>query len=117
MNAHAYALEMERIFRSVFHCERGGFAGLIDADAIERNCYVSIASALGYLYAKSSTAKQKEIETFIIDYAYYLEFGIDGLLSFNSNERDIEGISYSIDFENGEKALIAVLDALSNVCE
>lgn len=116
MNAHAYAIEIEHILRNVFNCERGGFAGLIDADSIEHNCYVSIACALGYLYAKSDSAKQKEIEKFISDYGYCLDFGISGLLLFTSNERVINGASYSIDYNSGEKALEVIIEALSKVC-
>jgi len=117
MNAHSYAIEIEHILRNVFNCERGGVAGLIDADSIEHNSYVSIACGLGYVYAKSDSLKQTEIEKFISDYGYYLDFGINGLLLFTSNEREINGSSYSIDYDNGEKVLEAIIEALSQVCK
>lgn len=117
MNGHSYAVEIESTLRGVFNCDRGGFAGLIDADSIESNCYVSIACTLGYLYAKSDVLKQNEIEKFVHEYGYYLNFGIGELLLFASNERVINGSSYSIDFENGEKALETIIKALSNVCK
>lgn len=117
MNAHAYAIEIEHILRKVFDCDRGGFAGLIDADSIEHNLYVPIACGLGYLYAKAGSSKQTEIEKFINDYDYYLDFGINGLLLFTSNEREVNGGSYSINYDNGEKALEAIIESLSNVCK
>ena len=36
-NAHAYAIQIEMILRRVFHCDRSGMAGIIDADFIEGN--------------------------------------------------------------------------------
>ena len=117
MNAHSYAISIEHILRNVFNCERGGFAGLIDADSIEKNSYVSIACALGYLYAKSYTAKQADIEKFINAYGYYLNFGIRELILFKTSERGIGGTTYTIDFDNGEKALEVIVKELSKVCK
>ncbi|MGC8718403.1 MAG: hypothetical protein ACP5TY_00140 [Thermodesulforhabdaceae bacterium] len=117
MNAHSYALSIEFILRRVFNCERSGFGGLIDADAIEKNCYVPIASALGFLYANADEVKKQKIEKFIIDYDFYLQLGIQELLLFTTNEREINGISYSIEFENGEKAISEIIKALETVCK
>ncbi len=118
MNTHSYAIDIEHILSRVFGFEsRGGFAGLIDADSIESNAYVSISCALGYLYAKSNNQKQKEIEKFVEDYGYYLEFGLRGLMEFETNERIINGGSWSIDYENGEKAILAVIEALRILCD
>lgn len=117
MNAHVYALRVENILRSVFSSEKRGSVVLIDADYIESNLYVSVAYGLGYLYSKADPFKQAEIEKFIHEYDYYLNFGIGGLLLFVTNMQEINNGSYSINFDNGEKALEAIISALYALCE
>jgi hypothetical protein len=102
--------------RRALKCERGGIAGLIDADFIETNCYVPIAYTLGYLYAKADVSKRSEIEEFLRKYDYYLRFGIKVLLKFTSRDLEVEGDLYSISVDNGEKALKQILDDLSRIC-
>lgn len=118
MYAHNYAVDIEIVLRKVFNCERGGFAGVIDADFIETHCYAAITAAMGYLFAISDEAKKKSIEQFLCDFGYYLNFGIKGLLEFTTNERNIDGTTttMSIDYNNGEEALEACLSALTDVC-
>lgn len=116
MYAHSYAISIEHVLRRVFDCERSGFAGLVDADVIENNCFAPIAAALGYMYATSDTKKKAAIETFIREYIFYLDIGIRDLVSFISNTREINGIEYTIEYENGEQALDSIIKALEAVC-
>lgn len=67
-NAHAYAMQVEMVSRRVFRCDRGGMAGIIDADFIEGNLYAGITAGLGYLYATAEDDKKQEIDSFISDY-------------------------------------------------
>lgn len=117
MNPHAFAVNIEFILRHVFDCDRGGLAGLIDADAIEHSCYVPIAAALGFLYASGDEGKRFEIEEFITNYDYYLDFGISELIDFTSKERTIDGCTYKLEFENGEEALNKIIEDLREVCK
>lgn len=116
-NAHAYAIQIEIILRSLFHCGRGGMAGIIDADFIESHLYAGITAGLGYLYATAGDDKMQEIDSFISDYGFYLNLGLNNLLGFTSNEKVIDGSTYTLEYENGEKAIDALIAAFSKVCE
>ena len=117
IHAHEHAIVIEVILRQVFHCDRGGLAGLIDADSIEQNWYPSIAAALGYMYAVADSEKRGKIEKFIYDFDYYLGIGLCELLSFESREKKINKINQSINYDNGEKAVQAVITALDELCK
>ena len=116
-NAHAYAIQIEMILRRVFHCDRSGMAGIIDADFIEGNLYAGITAGLGYLYTTAGDNKKQEIDSFISDYDFYLKLGLRNLLGFTTNEKVIDGCTYTLDYENGEKAIDALIAAFSKVCE
>lgn len=117
IHAHEHAIAIEFILRHVFNCERGGLAGLIDADSIEFNWYPSIAAALGFMYSVAGKDDRTAIEKFVETYDYYLDIGLYELLSFDSSEKIINGKSYTIDYENGEKAVRAVITALNELCK
>ena len=117
MNAHMCAVEIENILRELIGCKRGGIAGIIDADFIERHLYVSIATGLGYLYSKGNSDTRNQIETFISKFGFYLELGLKTLLDFKTNEKEINGDSYSIDYKNGEEAVKAIISELSKMCK
>ena len=116
VNAHSHAISIEHILRRVFRFDdRGGLAGLIDADAIESKWYVPIAAALGYLYADADIVKKKSIEKFIETYGYYLNLEMNFIIRFVEKDQVIDG--YSIDFNNGVEVIETITDALRNLCE
>lgn len=117
VNTHDYATHVEIILRNLFHCDRGGMAGVIDADFIEHNLYAGVTAGLGYLYATANDDKKQEISNFISDFSFYLNLGLRTLLEFTANEKVIDGCSYTLDYENGEKAIDAMISAFSKVCE
>lgn len=50
-NSHNQAIRVETELRSVLNCERFGFGGIADADAIEYGkCYTAFAAALSLFY-------------------------------------------------------------------
>lgn len=115
VNAHSYALSIEQILRRVFHFDdRGGLAGLIDADTIETNWYVPIAAGLGYLYAGADETKKVKIESFIEKYGFYLELSMNFIIRFEEKSQEIDG--YSIDFDNGEAVFESVIAGLKSIC-
>jgi hypothetical protein len=116
VNAYSHALSIEHVLRRVFNFEdRGGLAGLIDADAIENNWYVPIAAGLGYLYARADATKKAEIETFIEKNDYYLDMSMNQLLRFEKKGQEIDG--YSIEYDTGEQAIEAVIETLRKICK
>lgn len=117
VNAHAYATRIEMILRNLFHCGRGGMAGIIDADFIESNLYAGVTAGLGYLYANANDDKKQEIGNFISDFHSYLKLGLRTLLEFTAREKVIDGCTYHLAHENGEKAIDAMISAFSKVCE
>lgn len=117
VGAHGYATRIEKILGNLFHCDRGGMAGIIDADFIERHLYAGVTAGLGYLYATANEDKKQEIANFISDFGFYLNFGLKTLLEFTTNEKVIDGCTYTLGYENGEKAIDAMISAFSNVCK
>ena len=113
MYAHNYAVEIEEIMRRVFDCERGGAAGMADADIIEGNWYGAIAFCLGYLYR----TKPIEVEVFIRNYQYYFRFDLKQLLDFAGNTKSINGCEYELEYKNGEDAISAVIQAFDDLCK
>lgn len=108
MYAHNYAVEIEFILRDIFGCERDGVGGLANADTIESNWYAPIACGLGYVYSR----KQREVNAFIREYHFYLAFGLRGLLSFESNSKEIDNCEYSLgEYSNGEEAVKDIIKA------
>ena len=115
LNVHEYAITIEFTLRGIVNCERGGLAGLIDADKIEFNWYPSIAIALGVKYATADEEVRGKIEKFITDFGYYLDIGLSELLGFESSEKSINGNSKSIEYDNGVKAVQTVIIALGEL--
>ena len=115
VNAHSYAISIEHILKRVFAFDdRGGLAGLIDADAIEHKWYVPIAAGLGFIYANADTKKRVKVEQFIEKYGYYLDLEMNFIIRFVEKSQVIDG--YSIDFNNGVEAIEAITDALRDLC-
>ncbi len=116
MNAHSYAVSIEHVLRDIMGFDdRGGFGGIIDADFIERNCFTSIACALGYFYANAISSRQNKIEKYINDFKFYLELGLHNLLKFKTNVEVIDGTTYELNFENGEAAIEAIIAELRSL--
>ena len=115
VNVHSYAVSIEHILRRVF-CfdDRGGLAGLIDADTIEHKWYVPIAAGLGYLYASANVETKTAINSFIEEYGFYLDLEMNFLIRFTEKDQEIDG--YSIGFTNGVEAIESITNALRNLC-
>ncbi|NMB28387.1 MAG: hypothetical protein GX987_10110 [Tissierellia bacterium] len=70
---HKYAFQIEITMKSVFKCGKSGFGGIADADFIEKQPFVAIASVLGNFYNKLDSNTKNKVDKFIQD--YYLEIG------------------------------------------
>ena len=68
-----YAFQIETTIRAIFHCDRCGLGGIADADFIEKQPFVAIASVLGNFYNKLDSNTKNKVDKFIQD--YYLEIG------------------------------------------
>jgi hypothetical protein len=114
MRAQGYAVSIEHSMSRVFNCNRGGVGGPVDSDYIRKHPYAAMCCALTAIYA-IDPEKKSAIEMFVEDNMSYANWSIDDLVSFDTSEKVINGIEYSLDFANGEEALrniISKFDAL-----
>lgn len=115
MNAHSYAIEIEHIMERLIGCRRFG-APFVNADEIEDDWNASIAFAFGFIYASGDEENRAEISRFYEEYSLYLGLSISELLRFEERERTIGISTYTLNHENGEKAVEAVIKSFENLC-
>lgn len=113
--SQSYAVLIEYILRDVFNCERFGVGGIVNSDYIRKHPIASIIHAATYLYAKASSEQKEIIEKFIQDIIYYSEWSIDMLLSFDSRTKEIDGITYGLEFENGRQQLEHIIEEFKKI--
>lgn len=105
MLSQSYAIRIENILCGVFSCERCGVGGIVNSDYIRRWPVTSMIHAAIYVYSKANDIEKKAIEEYIHKVTFYSEWSIDQLLSFESKEKIIDGITYQLEFENGKQQL------------
>ncbi len=108
--AQGYAINIEHILCNVFDCERFGFGGIVNSDFIRKQPFTAMACGLSFVYSTASDIKGIMIKKFIEDYSFFSEMSLDLLLSFETSTKDIDGISYEINFENGKTALEKMIE-------
>jgi hypothetical protein len=115
-NGQSYAVSIEHILCNVFGCERFGFGGVVNSDFIRKQPFTAILSGLSFIYATAGREKQLEIEAFIEEFSFYSEMSIDGLLSFDTPTKMIEGVTIEINYNNGEKAIEDMIEKFRKIC-
>ena len=114
MLSQGKAISIENTLRKIFNCERFGFGGQINSDAIRKHPFLSMTQGLAFLYA-SNPKKMAAINKFIEDFSFYEDMSIDYLLSFDKKEKK-EGISIiEIEKENGLKQLDYMIDCFNSL--
>ena len=113
-NPQSYAIEIEHQMWKIFNCERFGVGGLVNSDYIRKYPFHSMVCALMHLY---STSNKKAIESFFENYSFYADWSIDTILSFENQEKVIDGITYQLDAENGQKVLEKMLDKFIEIIQ
>lgn len=116
VNPQSYAHPFEHIIRNVFNCDRGGAFGIADADYIRSNPLCAVTATCMYVYAKDET-KGDLIERFLEEADFYFQFSFDTLLSFDTSEKEVDGCSYTLDYENGAQAIEALEEKFRAICE
>ncbi len=116
-NGQAAAHPFEFIMRDVFQCDRFGACGMADADFIRKHPYTAVAATCMYIYANADEDKKQNIEKFLEDSYFYFQFDLDTLLSFETNEKEIEGGMYTLEYDNGEEAIEALEKEFRNICK
>jgi len=71
------SLTIEHVLRYIYKCERGGFGGNIDSDAIELNPVQSYLIGLAPIYKSADNSKKKNIDNFIENLIDYENMSID----------------------------------------
>lgn len=114
-HAQGYAVSIEHILWDVFECERFGFGGIVNSDFIRKQPFTAMACGLSLVYANAANNKRITIEKFIEEYSFFSEMSLDLLLSFEASEKNIDGITIGINFENGEKAVEKMIEDFRKV--
>lgn len=115
IRSQSYAVTIEHILEDVLECNRFDMAGVVNSDFIRKNPLAAILTVCGYLYA--DTNKRLLVDKFIEETSFYLKMSIDELLSFESNNKVVDGCEIELDYENGEAALIDVIEKFKKLCE
>lgn len=114
MKAQGYAVEIEHILRCIFDCDRYGFGGEVNSDAIRKHPFLSMTQGLAYLYAKEPHRKEN-IDNFINDFSFYAQFSLDELLSFDKNEKVIGIKHIQLQKENGLQEVEFIIEEFEKV--
>lgn len=116
MKAQGYAVEIEMILRNIFKCERFGFGGQVNSDAIRKHPYLSMTQGLAFLYA-TEEIKRKQIDKFVDEFSYYSDFSLDELLSFDTNEKVVGSNTIGLTKNNGLEEVEYIISAFRDVIE
>ena len=116
LKAQGYAVEIEMILRSIFNCERFGFGGQINSDAIRKHPFLSMTQGLAFIYAASEN-KREEIDNFLEEFSFYSDFSLDELLSFDAKENSCEYGTIELQKNNGLEEVEYIISAFRKVIE
>lgn len=114
MHAQSHAVRIEHIMRSVFDCDRSGMGGLVESSFIRKHPFTAIMSTIMYLCKRADSRDVDIASDFFEKFHFYSQWDIDELLSFEN--KTTEGCSCEIEYANGKEAIIAIIDAFSEVC-
>lgn len=116
MKAQGYAVEIEMILRNIFKCDRFGFGGQVNSDAIRKHPYLSMTQGLAFLYATEEN-KRKQIDKFVDEFSFYSDFTLDELLSFDTNEKVVGSTTIGLIKNNGLEEVEYIISAFRNVIQ
>ncbi|MBE5992684.1 MAG: hypothetical protein E7247_09870 [Paenibacillaceae bacterium] len=117
INGQSYAHPFEYIMCDVFECDRGGACGMADASFIRNNPYTAVVATCMYIYANADEEKKEEIKKFLDDARFHFQFDFDTLLSFETNEKEINDGTYTLSYDNGEATIEALEEKFRNICK
>lgn len=113
MKAQSYAVEIEMILRNIFNCDRFGFGGQVNSDAIRKHPFLSMTQGLAFIYAMQEE-KRPQIDRFIDEFSFYSNMSLDDLLSFDSKEKVIDGNTVGIIKNNGLEEVEYIISSFRN---
>lgn len=116
MKAQGYAVEIEMILRNIFKCDRFGFGGQVNSDAIRKHPYLSMTQGLAFLYATEEN-KRKQIDKFVDEFSFYSDMSLDELLSFDTNEKVIGSNTIGLTKSNGLEEVEYIISAFRKAIE
>lgn len=110
MKAQGYAVEIEKILCDIFKCERFGFGGQINSDAIRMHPFLSMTQGLAFLYA-AKESKREKIDNFIDSFSFYSDMSLDQLLSFDTKEQSFGIETIELQKDNGLEEVEYIISA------
>lgn len=116
IKAQGYAVEIEMILRNIFKCDRFGFGGQVNSDAIRKHPYLSMTQGLAFLYATEEN-KRKQIDKFVDEFSFYSDMSLDELLSFDTNEKVVGSTTIGLTKSNGLEEVEYIISAFRQAIE
>lgn len=110
MKAQGYAVEIEMILRNIFKCDRFGFGGQVNSDAIRKHPFLSMTQGLAFLYATEENKREK-IDEFIDSFSFYSDMSLDKLLSFDTKEQSFGIETIELQKDNGLEEVEYIISA------
>ena len=114
--AQHYAQSIEYSLKKIFNCNQGGFGGEIEAGIIRTHPFLSMTQGLAFIYA-TSPHKRKNIDKFIETFTMYSDMSLDEILSFVTNEKTIDMITFQIEKDNGLEQVRYMISEFDKVIE
>lgn len=114
MKAQGYAVEIEMILRNIFKCNRFGFGGQVNSDAIRKHPFLSMTQGLAFLYA-TEESKREKIDEFIDSFSFYSDMSLDKLLSFDTKEQSFGIETIELQKDNGLEEVEYIISAFRKV--
>ena len=115
--AQGYAINIEHILCNVFECERFGFGGIVNSDFIRKQPFTAMACGLAFIYATCGSLQREEILAFIGEYEFFKEMALDTLLSFDTSSKDIDGVTFELNYKNGHDAVENMVEDFRKLCK
>ena len=85
---------------NISNCDRFGFGGQVNSDAIRKHPFMSMTQGLAFIYA-TQEEKRPQIDKFIDDFSFYDNMSLDDLLSFDTNEKTVGSYTMQLAKNNG----------------
>lgn len=90
------------------------FGGQINSDAIRKHPFWSMTQGLAFLYAVDET-NHNQIDDFIEYFSFYSDMSLDDLLSFDTNEKGINGVTIRLAKNNGLEEVEYIISSFRKV--
>lgn len=87
---HNDAVQLEKIVKELYGCDRAGISGLADADNFERNPFQAAILVVAFIYSRGMDVKADQYASFLEKYENILANNDDAVKEFVKELRRIK---------------------------